>query len=190
MSNLWDIARTVGSKVISNFVPGGSAIIDVVNTLLPASDKLSTNATGDDITNAINGLPEDQRGALMAKKFDVDITKLQESYSTVRTMLESDAANPQSTRPYIAKHSFHVMAFTIITAISIWAYGIIEGKADLVKAVVDGWPFILAATAPLATLLYAYFGVLKQEHKNRLDAAGGSTKPSGLVGLIQSVMGK
>ena len=188
MSKLWDIVRTVGGAVISNVVPGGAAIVGAVNALLPADSQLPETATGKDVVTAIQSLPPEQRGAVMMKEFEVDITQIKESHSTVRAMLEADAATPHTTRPYIAKGSFHVVAFTIIAAVSIWSYGVSTQNAELVKAVMDGWPFILAVIAPLVILLHAYFGVLRQEQKNRLDAAGGSTTPSGIMGLVTSLI--
>ena len=75
-----------------------------------------------------------------------------------------------------------------MVSISMWAYGIIEANKTIVEAVTDGWPFILSVIAPLVTLLGAYFGILRKEHRARLDAAGGQNNPSGLVGLISNVL--
>jgi len=48
---------------------------------------------------------------------------------------------------------------------------------------------VLAVMAPLVTLLYAYFGVLKSEHKNKLDAAAGSAPaPAGIAGILSAVL--
>jgi hypothetical protein len=186
---LWDIAKTVGSAALQVALPGtGSLIVGAVNELLPDDKKLPSGATGNDIAQAIGSLPPEQQASVMEKEFDVDITQIKESNSTVRVMLESDAKNPHSTRPYIAKHSFHTVAFVIVVTVSVWAYGVGIKDDGLVKAVMDGWPFVLAVIGPLVTLLWAYFGVLKQEHKNRLDAANGSSTPSGLAGIISSVL--
>jgi len=186
--NVWDIVKTVGSGIISSVVPGGGAIIGAINAMLPDDKKLPENATGEQAADAIQSLPPDQRAQVIQKEFEVDITQIVEAHSTVRAMLDADAKTPHTTRPYIAKGSFHVVAFTIITAVSIWSYGVSTQKPELVKAVMDGWPFILAVIAPLVVLLHAYFGVLKQEQKNKLDAAGGSTAPSGIVGLVSSLL--
>jgi len=182
--NLLKILSKVGGEVLSNVVPGGSAILGVVNEFLPEGSKLGANATGSDISNAISGLPPEHQATVLGKKFDVEETQIKESYSTIRAMLESDAKNPQTTRPYIAKHSFHVIAFTIIIAMSIWAVGVIKSDDEIVKAVVDGWPFILAVIAPLAVLLRAYFGVLSQEQQTKSNAANGHPVASGLMGII------
>jgi len=186
--NTWDIVRTVGSGIISSVVPGGGAIVSAINAFLPKDKKLQDTATGQEAANAIQALPADKRAELMSKQFDVDITQIKESNSTLRAMLESDAKNPHSTRPYIAKGAFLVVAFSIITIISLWAISVFNNNVSTVKAVVDGWPFVLAVMTPLVTLLYAYFGVLKHEHKNKLNAASGVTEQSGITGLISAVL--
>lgn len=185
---LWDIVKNIGSAVIANAVPGGGLLLGAINGFLPDDKKLPDNATGSDVQSAINQLPPEQQALIMEKEFDVDMTKIRESNQTVRAMLESDAKNPQSTRPYIAKGSFHVIAFSILVIISAWAYGVITGDDIIIKAVVDGWPFVLAAIGPLVVLLHAYFGVLKQEHKNKLDAANGSSTPAGLAGILSNLI--
>lgn len=186
---LWDIIKTVGSAAIQVALPGtGSLIVGAVNKLLPDDKKLPAGATGDDLNTAIASLPPEQQASVMEKEFDVQLTQIKESNSTVRAMLESDAKNPHSTRPYIAKGAFHVVAFVIIVTISAWAYGVLVSDDSLVKMVMEGWRFVLAVIAPLVTLLWAYFGVLKQEHKNKLDAANGSSTPAGIAGILSSLI--
>lgn len=181
---LWDIVKNVGSGIIRNAVPGGGLLIDVVNDFLPADKKLPSSATGEDVRSVVDSLPPDKKAELLGREFDVDMTQIKESNSTVRAMLDADTKNPHTTRPYIAKHAFHVIALTITTVISLWAYGVGSGRVELVKTLMEGWPFILAAIGPMVTLLWAYFGVLKTEHKDRLDAARGATTPSGIAGIL------
>ena len=111
---LWDVIRSVGSAALQVALPGtGSLIVGAVNELLPNDKKLTANATGDDISSAISSLPPAQQATILSKEFDVSITQIKESNSTVRAMLESDANNPHTTRPYIAKGAFHIIAFVI-----------------------------------------------------------------------------
>jgi len=187
--NVWDIVKTVGTGAISALVPGGGAIIGAINAFLPDSSKLSSDATGQQAADAIQGLPASDRAAIMAKKFDVTITEIKESHSTVRAMLESDAKTPHTTRPYIAKGAFHVVAFTIISIVSVWIVSVYNEATETVKAIMDGWPFIVAVLAPLVTLLHAYFGVLKDEHKQKLDAANGVANPQGIAGMLAGMFG-
>lgn len=181
---LWDIVKTVGAGVISATVPGGALLVSAINEFLPDDKKIPPNATGDDLKNTIDSLPPEQRAEIMGKEFDVELTQIKESNSTLRVMLESDAQNPHSTRPYIAKQAFHIVAFAVIVAVSMWAYGVGVRDAVLVKSVMDGWPFILATIGPFITLLWAYFGILKQEHRDRLNAANGSVSPVGIISAL------
>lgn len=187
---LFDIIKKVGGGIISTVVPGGGAILGVVNALLGPDKQLPSNATGADISVAMAGMSASDRLKLAAKEFDVDITQIKESHSTVRAMLESDVANPHSTRPRIALGAFYVIAFAVVVAVGAWAYGVVTSDDAMVKTIMTGYPFILAMIGPLVTLLWAYFGVLKTEHKNKLDAANGSSVPSGITGLISSLISK
>jgi len=184
---LWDILKTVGGGIISTMVPGGPAILGVVNALLPEDSKLPAGATGHDVSAAISSLPESDRAAIMDREFDVQIESIRQSHDTVRAMLASDAVNPQSTRPRIALGAFHILSFVQIVTISIWAYGVFTKDAAIVKTTMDGWPFVLALVGPSVTLLLAYFGVIKQENKNKLDASNGVSNPGGLAGIIGSL---
>lgn len=186
--NLLNLIKTVGTGIIRDVVPGGGLIVGAINELLPDDKKLTNNATGLDINSAIELLPQDQRAALLDKEFDVDITQIKESNATVRAMLEADTKNPHTTRPYIAKHAFHVVAGISIIVMLIWADAVIDDNEKVIKTIMDGWPFVTAVIAPFVTLLWAYFGVLKQEHKNKLDAAGGASSPSGVIGLLSSII--
>jgi hypothetical protein len=188
MSSLWDIVKTVGTGIISNVVPGGAALMGVVNEFLPDGAKLPINATGEQVQDAISKIPAEDRAAVMDKQFDVELTTIRESHSTLRTMLESDAANPQSTRPYIAKHAFHIIAITSIAIMAAWSYAVYSGKTDMVEQIQDGAIFVVALNGTLATLLLAYFGSIRKEHKQKMDAAGGVTQPTGIAGVISSFM--
>lgn len=189
--DLWNIVKTVGAGVISAAVPGGPLIVGAINAALPADQQLPANATGLQAQDAISALPAAERAQVMDKQFEVDITQIKESHDTVRSMLAADAATAQTTRPYIAKHAFHVIALSTSLTTVTYMYAVWAGKADMVKAVTDGWPFVLGLNGTLATLLLAYFGVLKQEHKQRMDAANGyQAAPTGLGALVSAVMRK
>ncbi len=188
---LWDIVKTVGSAAIQTALPGtGSLIVGAVNALLPADKQLPESATGEQLSSAISKMPPEEQAAIMEKKYDVDIEEIRQSHATVQAMLKSDAENPHSTRPYIAKGSFLVLAFTIIVIVSTWSYGVLSANHEIVRSIMNGWPFILAVIGPLIALLKAYFGILRQEHQTKLEAAGGAISPSGIAGAISSILGK
>ena len=187
---VWDIVKAVGSTALNVALPGvGTAVVGLVNEFLPDDKKLPKDATGRDVEKAMLDLPPADRARIMEKQFDVEITDIKQSNETIRAMLEADAKSMHTTRPYIAKGAFQVVAFCICSIIVIWSYGVVVGDTLMVKSVTEGWPFILAVIAPLVTLLYAYFGVLKRENKDRLDAIGGRP-PGGLLGTVLSAFKK
>lgn len=187
---LRDLLKKVGSSVLREVIPGGGLIVDVINGFLPGDKQLPNDATADDLDRAVNKLPADQRAMLMGREFDVEETKIKESYDTVRTMLEHDAKNPQSTRPYIAKGAFHVVAFVCFVVVSLWASAVYSGDEKMISAIMDGWQFILAAIGPLITLLWAYFGVLRDEHKTRLQSSIGKEAKGAISSIITAFRGK
>ncbi len=187
--HLWDIVRTIGTGVIASVAgPAAPLILGVINAALPKDKQLPKNATGQQAQDAISALPAAERAQVMDKQLDVNITEIKESHSTVRMMLESDVANPQSTRPRIALGAFHVIAFSIISTTVMWAYAVGIKDAVMVKTIMDGWPFIVGVNGTLATLLLAYFGVLRKEHKQKMDAALGQSPVAGIAGLIGSLI--
>jgi len=190
MSSLWDIVKTVGSGIISTAVPGGPLVVAAINAVLPDDQQLPETATGAQAQDAIATIPAEQRAALMDKQFEVELTTIRESHSTLRTMLESDAANPQSTRPYIAKHAFHIIALTSIVIMIAWGYAVLAGKVAMVKQIQEGAIFVVALNGTLATLLLAYFGSIRKEHKQKMDAASGVSPPAGIAGLVQRFLQK
>ena len=185
----WDIVRSVGGGIIENVVPGGNVIMGVINGLLPADKQFPVNATGLQVQDAINTLPAELQAEVKYKEFDVTLEQIKQSHDTLRTMLVSDATSSHTTRPKIAIGAFRVVAFTIIIAVSTWAYAVLSDNPALVRVVMDGWGFLLAVLAPLVTLLHAYFGVLKQEKKATLDASNGQPVNTSVVGsLINRVL--
>jgi len=184
---LWDVVKSVGSSVIREVVPGGGILVDAVNEFLPDDQKLPNNATGKDVDKALASLPADQRARIMEKEFDVDITQIRQSNETVRAMLAADATTKHTTRPYIAKHAFHVVAFAVIATVSAWWIGVVTSDETMVDAITNGWPFILSVIGPFVVLLRAYFGVLRDEDRNRMSAASGNSSPAGLAGALSGL---
>jgi len=178
---LLDILKEVGGGILKSVIPG-SGIIGAVNNIL-GGKKLANTATGDDVSRAIAELPAEDRATILNREFDVKIEKLK----TLQVMLTADATTKHTTRPYIAKHSFHVIAFAIVGPISIWCYAVFTANTIMAKSIIDGWPFVLAAIGPLVYLLHAYFGILKSEQKNKLDASNGVSHAEGLGAFIGNI---
>ena len=184
------ILSTVGGAVVRNVVPGGGLILDVVNAALPAASQLLPDATGRDVEAAIVTLPPTQRAELLSRDYDVQIEQIRQGNESVREAIRADASDPQTTRPYIAKHALHVVAFVIVMVTSLWAYAVAAGKPAMILAITGGWPFVLALLGPLVTLLWAYFGVLREEHKTNVNASNGLTSPAGLLGAVAGLLKK
>jgi len=140
-----------------------------------------------------NGLRPEDKAALMIKQFDVDLSLIDErknattqANDTLRVMLAQDAVTPQSTRPRIALGCFWVLAYESVGIISTWAYAVITGNYAMAQAIQDGWPFVVSVITPFVTLLWAYFGILKQENRDKLDAA--NNLPTRAGGIISSLL--
>ena len=184
--NILDIAKSVGTGLIRDLVPGGALIIDAVNQFLPENNKLPANATGDRVTQTINSLPPDLQAQILLKQFDVQVEQIKAEALTFQAMLASDAVVPQTTRPYIARGCFHVLAFCSVVVVALWAYGVAVGDAVMAQAVMGGWPFVLAVLGPFVLLLRAYFGILKDEQRNKLDASNGlPTTAGGILDIFK-----
>jgi len=131
----------------------------------------------------------------MAVKFqqaanELEATIIREQGATLRSAIDADKGNPQTTRPKIAYGAFEVLSAVTIIVAGLWAYAIGTGNAEMVKQVVDGWPFVLAVTGPFAALLRAYFGILRHEQKEKMQAGAGQPIGAGIGGLISSLIGK
>ncbi len=187
--NITEILSKVGSGVLTSLVPGGAAILAAVNAFLPDDKQLPAGATGQQVAGAVNSLSPTQRVELLSKEFDVDIAQITESNSTLRAMLTAEQASTHTTRPKIALGAFYVVAFATVAVVALWCFAVATGRDTMVSVIMDGWPFLLSVLGPLVVLLRAYFGVLKQEQKNRLDAANGSTGTA-LSGILSNVFKK
>lgn len=188
--NLLDIAKTAGAAAFSLAVPGGAAILATVNALLPDEHKLPTAATGHDICATVSALSPEQKALVMSKEFDVELAQIKESNGTLRVMLQADAASTHTTRPYIAKGSFQLVAAVSLLVVSLWAFAVGSGNVEMVGQIMGGWEFVAAVLTPFVALLWAYFGILKQEHQNRLTGGNTPPGPAGVLGIISSALGK
>lgn len=187
--NIKDILRGAAT-VAGTLHPGIGAAIGLVNSFLPRDEWLPESATGAQVEAAANTLSPAERARVFEHEIELQVAEVKEGNETLRTMLAADATSTHTTRPQIALGSFRVVAFAIVVVVSAWAYGVLAGKPGVVKAVVEGWPFVLAVLGPPVTLLLAYFGVLKHEHRQRMNAARGESTPSGLGGILSSILGR
>ena len=184
--NLGDILKTVGSGLISTLVPGGSAIIAGINMLLPDDKKLPDNATGEQTKSAIDSLPVEQRASVLEKQYDVKIEQIRQSHSSLQVMLEANSKSTHTTRPKIAYQAFQVIAFSTIAVIASWCFAVVSANVDMIEKIESSWLFVLGVITPLVTVLHAYFGVLRDETKDRFNAAQGH-KVDPVSGLIKKL---
>lgn len=190
---LIDILKAVGSAAIQVAMPGtGSLLVAGINELLPVNKQLPVNPTGSDVSSAIASLPPEQRASVLEREFDVEIVQIEQSNQTLRAMLESDAANPHSTRPKIAYQAFQVVAIISLGIVAIWAIAALRGDHKTMGLVNDGYIFIGIITSPFILWLNSYFGILKTESKDRLNAVSGlpETKPNFIKSTISSFLSK
>lgn len=195
MIKLWSILKKVGKLAITTSTGStAGAILTAVNAVLPSDKQLPDNATGDQAMEAIEELPANERAAIMDKKFDVDITQIKESNETLRTMLTANATSTHTTRPMIAYEAFQVTAAIHLIIVVLWAWAVITSEStNKIQDVMNGYPFVLSLTATFTTLILAYFGILKQEKSDTLNASNGlGTKAvqSGLLGIAGKILGR
>lgn len=187
--DFWSIVKNVGSAALQVALPGtGSIIVGALNKMLPADKQLPENATGSDAQDALVHIPEAQRAELMGRQFDVTIEQLRQSGESNRVMLLSEASSKHTTRPKIAMGAFRVVSFITILIVSMWSYAILQDDPELVKAIVDGWPFVGMLIFPFVGWLNSYFGILKAEQRDKLNAAQGAPAQSGIVGLVSALL--
>lgn len=186
--DLWGIIKQVGSVALQVALPGtGALIVGAINAVLPEDKQLPQHATGAEVQDALVHVPSEHRAALMDKQFDVDLERLRQTGESNRAMLAAEATSTHTTRPRIALGAFHVVAYAEIVAISVWAFAVMTSD-DPLQNVTDGWAFIVAVTLPLVGLLNAYFGILKTEQADKLNALNGAPAQSGLMRLVSSLI--
>jgi hypothetical protein len=185
--DLLSIAKAVGTGVVSTMVPGGPAIVAAVNAFLPKESALPATATGTDIINVASSLPVADREKFYDMQFDVQLETIKQEGETARTMLMTEATTPHTTRPYIAKGSFQLIAVCTFLIVAGWLIAVIMKDKNMVAAITAGWPWVVGLLAPFVTLLYRYFGVLKTEQAQKLDAANNSPA-NGLASAVGGII--
>ena len=101
-------------------------------------------------------------------------------------MLEANSKSTHTTRPKIAYQAFQVIAFSTIAVIASWCFAVASANVDMIEKIESSWVFVLGVITPLVTVLHAYFGVLRDETKDRFNAAQGH-KVDPVSGLIKKL---
>lgn len=170
VNTLWSIIKSVGTGVISSLV-GGNSIIAGVNELLPDGSKLNEHATGIDIENAISKLDPDSQIKILSLQFNVDAEKIKQPHETMRAMLETEAISPQSTRPKIALEASRCCYVIAILSLMPMLWAGYKQNSDLMKAIAECWPLVVGILTLFVGWVNGYFGILRDEQANKLNAA-------------------
>ncbi len=182
--NVSDILKRVagaGIEVAASAIPGGSAVLSLVNSFLPPEKKLPETATGQQLTDAVASLPPEQRLALMSKELDVEIAK-ENAWVQVQGSLAAADESGKSTRPEIALMMAKlVVGITVAEAVAIAWVATTTGKFP-------PWELVAALLSLPTVLLRAYFGMRTEEKKARYAAAVGGevAQGSALAGVFKA----
>ena len=168
------LLTNAGSMALNALIPGS---VGLINAVLPADAKLPETATGKDAETLIRSLPEYQ------ELLETEITAAHESLNTA---LMADAMCAHTTRPFIAKWTFIMLAVITLMITTVWCHAVVNQQADVIAAIVDGWPFLSALLWPFTALLLGYFGILRKENQNKLNAANGFDVQRGILDSLLS----
>lgn len=161
--------------VASVLIPGVAPVLAAVNAFLPEGEKLPPEATGRQIMDAYEKMPPEDRVKIEEIAASVTIAQEENFTSRYTTMTKADG---QSSRAAIARQ----MSLTLCGVILLFAYGFLSESlgSDSMTWQVFG---LLVGTP--ASILLAYFGVLRKEHAQRNSIA-----PKGLLGMVAGALGK
>lgn len=174
-----EILKKAGAGLVRDLVPGGSLIIDIINDVLPEDKKLPTSATGEQASHVIDSLDVETRFNLLEKQLDVDLATTQAKAETLQTMLEADAKTTHTTRPKIALQAFYVVGVCTVLIVGSWCGAMWLNRPDIVETIQHAGPFVGFLLGPLVFMLHAYFGILRHEQSDKLNAMTGQPANSG-----------
>jgi hypothetical protein len=150
------------ASVAASFIPGGPAVVGLLNSVLPEDKKLPSAATGQQIMDAHSSLTSDQRSSLAEKKIDLKIAQEEGWTERYKAMT---AADGHSTRPKIALEVARAFLVCYILIGAAMAWAIFEEMVSLESM----WPTLLAFLGIPLGILNKYFGELRKEQSNRLQ---------------------
>ena len=181
---LSDVVK-VGEGVLSVAAPELAPVVGIVNSLLPSDKQLPQNATGNQVAAAYQGLNPDQQVQIREKMLDTQASMYSTQGDAIKAMFASAATAPNDEHGIIALKSFRVIAFTIITMVSLWSYAVATNNDAMVKSINGGGVLVLTWIAPLVYVLKSYFGAVIVQHANNVKAATGQdTVVGGIVATI------
>jgi hypothetical protein len=183
--DIWDIVKKAGTSVLTSVIPGAGIAIDLVNSFRDADDQLPNNATGKQLEDAVKSLTPEQQAQITNRKFDLEEKRIEANVALM------NAGPAHATRAWIAKWAFILVAVSTALVVIIWGKAVVWDKSDtMVKTIMDGWPFVAALLSPFILWLNRYFGILKQEQQDRLNAGNGGLKQGALTNIITAIRSK
>jgi len=190
--NIGSILSKIGGSVIKSVVPGlgiATEIVGVINSFLPSDKKLSDNATGTDAQKAIALLPLDKQAELMEKKYDVEITEIQEWSNVIESLGEVDKTG-HTTRPAIAMRMSQLIAFGVVITLSPIAYAIVVGDPKMILSISQIWPVIATVIGIPAGIVNSYFGKRSKEKAQKYEAVSSVPQVGGAISQIANIFKK
>lgn len=169
---LLDFAPALGGMLLG---PAGAAGGQLL------AKTLGVDAEPEAVMAAINSDPE-----ALTKIYDLNKTIIEQKGMTTRTMLETEAVSKHTTRPKIAYQAFQVVSFISVGIFAVWAVAVLTDNSEMVNVIQTGWPFVVGIILPYVGWLNAYFGILADEQKDKLNAINGMVTPTkaGLIGKL------
>lgn len=178
------LASTFAPKLIG--LISGPKAETVAQTVVNTAQAITGTSTPEDAGAAM------QKDPALALKFQQSADALAETIiheqgNTMRAAINADKDNPQTTRPKIALLFAWVTAISVLLLLGAIAYAVATDRADMLDKVGNAWPLIAAALVPIVRCIQAYFGILRDEHANKLSAGNGQA-PAAAMGAIASIV--
>lgn len=169
------------TEKVANFAPHLGALLGGpagagIGALI--ANKFGTENTPEAIYKAIEADPD---AGLKLRQIEADNFKVRGD--TLQAMLLAESKSKHTTRPKIAYQAFQVVSAISLLIVFGWVFAVITDNETMVNMIVEGWPFVAAIIFPFIGWLNNYFGVLRKEDKDRLDAATGNI-PTGLISTL------
>lgn len=168
------IATLGGAALQAVFPKEAPAIIADINAVLPAEKQLTTEATGPELTAALDELSPADRLALLNREYDFRLAELDQETDVTQILANADIKG-KTLRPSIA----FLMAVVLIVNVEAYGYLLYQkalGGADVTwdqLSIVIGVPF---------AIVISYFGFLKNERTRIFEMVLNRTPAGALAG--------
>lgn len=170
----WKKALRALGTIAGTVNPVVGTAIAAVNAFLPENHKLPPEATGDQVISRYDTLGPSEK-AHVDKRLDHELGMEKERTSQLQAAWEHDSSGA-STRPYIAKQSFHVVA--ALTFIYV-------GTAAINQQVLS-WEQMAVILSPYVAWAGHYMGLRAKEKIARYNTATGNPALGAIASIVSS----